>query len=517
MKIDKKNYFLSFIIWSIIIITPELYFYISGIVTDHYQNIGKYSIHFYLIISNLILLSSIITLPFFLLKKTGSTVYSFILLFIFGLPSLLDFTHLILYDSLPSTASYIAIFSTTKNETIEFIHAYSSLKIIFGISGMVLLISLIIVLIKKVNFKPLILVISLIFIVNLINIIWRPHLIYFKNISVYRLLHTYSDYKNEIIKFNSFSSKHSQIDVKRNNVPDNETHIVIIGESTSRHHMSLYGYSRITNPRLSALKKELIIIDNVSSSAVTTVESLKDVLILRDSTGIETNFTLLDVLKKVGFKVYWISNQQFMENGYHLVSAIANRADKKIFLNNLNHFTYDEAIIPNLKEVLKDSINKKVIFIHLMGCHTDYKNRYPSAFNYFTSKSLNKNKIKAEVIDNYDNAVRYNDFVVSEIIRNVKQINGCVSLVYFSDHGEEVYDYRDFYGHADVSLSKYMVDIPFIIWGNKCFMSNNENHQESSNAKQIFSLKEFSLSYLSFLDIHLTDIRPSKSRLIPMY
>src|SRR5690606_41021472 len=57
----------------------------------------------------------------------------------------------------------------------------------------------------------------------------------------------------------------------------------------------------------------------------------------------------------------------------------------------------------------RDDAKQKLIVLHLLGTHTAYHQRYPEEFNHF-SGSGKKEKIIAE----YDNAVRYNDFVVED-------------------------------------------------------------------------------------------------------
>ena len=37
-------------------------------------------------------------------------------------------------------------------------------------------------------------------------------------------------------------------------------------------------------------------------------------------------------------------------------------------------------------------------------------------------------------------------------------------MVFFSDHGEEVFESMDFEGHTDMVASKPMFTIPFIVW-----------------------------------------------------
>src|SRR5690606_39947201 len=82
-----------------------------------------------------------------------------------------------------------------------------------------------------------------------------------------------------------------------------------------------------------------------------------------------------------------------------------------------------------------------MIFLHLEGCHISYHKKYPDSFNFFTDTPKTKfNSAKAhQTINEYDNAVRYNDFVVSEVIDLVKKANKNSYVMYFSDHGEEVF------------------------------------------------------------------------------
>ena len=519
MRLHPKRYVLRFIIWSLIILAPVVVYYFFSLINTNYQDLYSYSIHFYLILSNIILITAVITLPYLFINNIVTNVYSWVLIILLCLPSFLDLLHLLLYGSIPSTASYVAIFNTNSSEAFEFVQAFSTWHVLIGIIIITTLIVLIYQLIKRIKTKVLLIIISTFFILNFINIIWRPHLVYLQEISLYRIVTTFIDYKNEVAEFNNFNPKIQNLEIERRGAPGKETHIIIIGESTSRHHMSLYGYYRLTNPGLESLRDELIIYKNVKSSAVTTIESLRDVFLLRDNHNKSTAYTMIDIFNRIGFRTYWISNQQYMEKGYHLVSAIANRADTKIFVNNLNQSAFDDAIIPYLQKTFDDSVTKKVIFIHLMGCHTHYKNRYPAAFDFFSKKPYTEYGEKAETIINaYDNAIRYNDYVVTEIIRRAGKINGSVSLIYFSDHGEEVYDYRDFYGHADASLSKskFMVDIPFILWVNNEFINTNELLLNRIKTSDAYTLKNFTYGLLDFLGIKISPSGySSKNKYLP--
>ena len=72
-------------------------------------------------------------------------------------------------------------------------------------------------------------------------------------------------------------------------------------------------------------------------------------------------------------------------------------------------------------------------------------------------------------INEYDNSVVYNDFIIAEILNSLKENTSDqekVSAIYLSDHGEDVYETVDFTGHSEVIGSQPMFQIPFIYWSN---------------------------------------------------
>lgn len=158
-----------------------------------------------------------------------------------------------------------------------------------------------------------------------------------------------------------------------------------------------------------------------------------------------------------------------------------------------------------------------LIIIHLMGQHVDAKNRYPdiAQYNYFSKDSILRKDsyltdTKKQEIAEYDNATRYNDEVIKKVIDFNRDKNSVI--VYFSDHGEEIYDYRDHKGR-DLSSSNITYDylrsqheIPFMIWCSDLFLSNNP-----TTIKMIKSSidKPFMTDNLSHLLFHLGGIMSS--------
>ncbi len=97
--------------------------------------------------------------------------------------------------------------------------------------------------------------------------------------------------------------------------------------------------------------------------------------------------------------------------------------------------------------------------------------RYLRAEHYFddmtgiTSKTFWKDQARAETyINYYDNTIRYTDKVLYSILQEAMAASGKTLALYFSDHGQEVYDTRSIRGCDSRNPSRHMVEVPFILW-----------------------------------------------------
>ena len=91
------------------------------------------------------------------------------------------------------------------------------------------------------------------------------------------------------------------------------TLVLVIGESTNRQRMSLYGYPRQTTPELDKLRDELAVFDNVITPRPYTIEALQQVLTFADEDHPDDYLktpSLVSVMKQAGYKTFWITNQQ---------------------------------------------------------------------------------------------------------------------------------------------------------------------------------------------------------------
>lgn len=136
----------------------------------------------------------------------------------------------------------------------------------------------------------------------------------------------------------------------------------------------------------------------------------------------------------------------------------------------------------NADSVDQHTSDRNLIIYHLMGQHVGYKQRCPDDERVFTVSDYEHRKditnVQKEYVAHYDNATLYNDKVVAAILDQFRDREAIV--VYLSDHGEEVYDYRDHMGRSHEPIitperAKYQFEVPFMIWMSDKY---KENHPE---------------------------------------
>jgi heptose-I-phosphate ethanolaminephosphotransferase len=255
---------------------------------------------------------------------------------------------------------------------------------------------------------------------------------------------------------------------------NNEILVIVLGESTTRGHMQLYNYHRETTPKLSTFKDSLLVYNDVISTDVLTLKAVPKMFTsLSNSNNITPNINIIDVFNKAGFKTFWLSNQRPISYHDNAISKIAASSNYFKFFSHKKekHTTVlDDVILPEYNNILKEE-GKKVIVIRLIGTHFDYNKRYPISFEKF----ITKNATEAErIINHYDNAVLYNDYIVFSILESLKKLNKKSALVYLSDHGENVYDNGEFFGRTEGNMTKSMFEIPFLVWTSTEFEFPND-------------------------------------------
>ena len=485
--LEKINNFISFIkndnILLILLYLIYVYF-INNILLRFDFRYYIYSISF----------SFLLILPIIFFQKLAKLYFIF-LFFIFLVPYSISILYAVSYNKMMSVSDMVAIFDTNLNEATGFIIYMYSFK------ALLMLLMLVIPYIyiyrhidinKKYTKKYSLIFFIISFIFSSIEIgsmiLKKNENVFFIPFSYYN---AYIDYKNDLKQIFNLKSKHKNT---FNNIKSalsqkqDELYVIVIGESASRFKHSLYGYERNTNPNLSKIKKELYLFDNVITPHASTYFVLRKVLTFAYDDKINLIFdkgSILDYFNSAGFKTFVISNQQSNGEYNNLIAALFSNAKEIVWTTGIDFYDnaqkYDEVVLEPYQKFLQDPAKKKVIFIHLMGSHTRYTERFPEDMSYFSKLDVDKNskysKLCQKRRNNYDDSIRYTDYILSILIDKLKQQNKISYLLYFSDHGDDVCDlkYDKYYGHNDTMKTDAMKNIPLILWTSSKYKNVSKN------------------------------------------
>lgn len=308
-----------------------------------------------------------------------------------------------------------------------------------------------------------------------------------------------------------------------------QSYIFLIGESINRNHMSVYGYHRETTPFLNQLIENSIVYKDVISSHAQTTASLRVALTAASAeqgNKYREAFSIIDIANKAGYKTWWISNQQPMRA---TLASIAEQADETQFISNdyqgVENNRYDGFLLPYIEEALLDDSPHKVIFVHMMGSHAQYSNRYPEAFNYFNDNTVSAYRDdlgqgKIDSINEYDNSVRYTDSLVKQTVQLLDNSKADITaLTLLSDHGEEVYDKINVKGHSPDNVTANMLEVPLITWLSEEFIEQklDVTNAMKNNQNQAFRLDNFFHFAADLIGIQSPEIKHDRSLASNLY
>ena len=271
-----------------------------------------------------------------------------------------------------------------------------------------------------------------------------------------------------------------------------EVYVMVVGETARAHNFSLYGYPRNTNPLLSKTPG-IKAFPNATTQSNTTHKSVPMLLSAASAEDFERLFHekgILAAFKEAGFHTVFISNQ--LPN-HSFIDFLGEQADEHYFLKKEdasqgNH--YDEDLLQKLDEILPLAdasssahyhyrYRKLFVVLHSYGSHFNYQERYPRSFAYFKpdSRSEAKSENRRDLLNAYDNTIRYTDYILHGIVERLQKWEGVQTktdgvydqptsaMLYTSDHGENIFDdERSLFLHAAPKASDYELHVPFIIW-----------------------------------------------------
>ena len=261
--------------------------------------------------------------------------------------------------------------------------------------------------------------------------------------------------------------------------------VLIIGESYNRHHSSQYGYQMPTTPRQQKLERQgrLIKYTDVVSPWNLTSFVFKHLFSLYTvgDRGEWCDYPLFpELFRKAGYHVTFITNQFLpkakeavydFSGGFFLNNPKLSAAQFDSRNTRLHEF--DEDLLKDYDELQGQNGDNNLIIFHLLGQHVQYRQRSPKDRKHFKGDDYkemkpNLNARERQILADYDNAILYNDSIVTEIVKKFENEDAIV--IYVPDHGEECYEgdmhffCRMHSAKVDARLAHAEFDIPMWIW-----------------------------------------------------
>ena len=316
--------------------------------------------------------------------------------------------------------------------------------------------------------------------------------------------------------------------------------VLIIGESYNRHHSAQYGYTMPTTPRQQKLEKQGRLVkytDVVSPWNLTSfVFKLLFSMYSVGEKGEWCDYPLFpELFRKAGYHVTFITNQFLpkakeavydFSGGFFLNNPKLSAA--QFDTRNTQLHRYDEDLLKDYDELQGQNTDHNLIIFHLLGQHVQYRQRSPKERKLFRGddyKELkpNLNARERQTLADYDNAILYNDSVVTEIVKKFENEDAIV--IYVPDHGEECYEgdmhffCRMHSAKIDARLAHAEFDIPMWIWCSRKYIKKRpEIFRQVVNARNRRFMTDALAHMLLYLGgIHARDYKEQLNLLSPEY
>jgi lipid A ethanolaminephosphotransferase len=266
--------------------------------------------------------------------------------------------------------------------------------------------------------------------------------------------------------------------------------VLVVGETVRADNFGLGGYERDTTPQLRQLQGsgELAYFSNVTSCGTNTQVSVPCMF---SYLGREANAkndipyeNLLDVLQRAGMQVLWLDNQSGCKGVCDRIPNASTRELKDPVLCPDGE-CFDDILLRVLPERLAQ-LEKPgasgpgspgtVVVLHQMGNHGPaYYKRTPNDMKVYQPEcrsNVLQDCPPQDIVNAYDNAVRYTDHLVSQTVRWLKSQPRPTAMLYVSDHGESLGE-KGLYLHGMpfVMAPKEQTHVPMALWLSKPMQS----------------------------------------------
>ena len=157
-----------------------------------------------------------------------------------------------------------------------------------------------------------------------------------------------------------------------------------------------------------------------------------------------------------------------------------------------------------VEQELAKGETKQFIVLHTYGSHFNYRERYPLENTFFTPDYPvdAERKYRDNLVNAYDNSIRYTDGFLARIIRMLEKQQIDATMIYTSDHGEDIFDdSRHLFLHASPVPSYYQLHVPFLIWMSDSYRETHPEHWQAAMDNKEKDVSSSSSFFPTILDL----------------
>ncbi|KJF81732.1 phosphoethanolamine transferase [Photobacterium angustum] len=249
--------------------------------------------------------------------------------------------------------------------------------------------------------------------------------------------------------------------------------VFVLGETARTQNYQTNGYNRETNPYTNML--DVISFKDVSSCGTATAVSVPCMFSQLphrdfDRSKADNQDNAIDIMQRAGIDFLWKENDGGDKGVAHKINKIeVDRKQENEFCNG--ETCYDIALLDKLDDQIADMKGNRVVALHLIGSHgPTYFQRYPKDKAFFQpdcSRADIENCSVEQIVNSYDNTIRYTDFVLAQTIAKLKTLEYKynTAMIYVSDHGESLGENGMFLHGMPYGLAPdFQKRVPMMLW-----------------------------------------------------
>lgn len=255
--------------------------------------------------------------------------------------------------------------------------------------------------------------------------------------------------------------------------------VIVMGETVRAQNWGLNG-GRNTTPELA--QAGVINFPDMHSCGTSTEVSLPCLFSPwgrhdYDEKKIRAHQSLLHVLEHAGISTLWRDNQSGCK-GVCEGLPMQSLADATTPSLCANGRCMDEILLQDLPAQVRARPGDRVVVLHQLGNHGPaYFERYPSTFRHFSPTCDTRDLgrcTREQIVNSYDNAVRYTDHVLARTIGTLKGMEDYdTAMIYLSDHGESLGE-KGLYLHGIpyAIAPQEQTRVPMVMWFSPGFVAS---------------------------------------------